>query len=313
MDWAHKEKKIFVVNENLNVVKDFNPSADDTLLLETGFPKAKFLDISTNIFSIPGKVVKQFNENNRIEKSDLEDAKSIMKLWLEDSAQFKKFTERDIFEKKILQQFKIYEVLTKDIARMKNINFAFENEYGSPSEHYKNAIKELELEKKSILKKIEPFFKEEVKSVSDIKGLGSRYLIGILLYAHPRKFPNITSFLRYAGYRNEVFWTPEGKRAGNYNHNVKMMLNQVVDGIIMASGTKSRKEEDKKWYNLYLEIKKSFSDKNPEWSKGKCDGKSKCRVATLIAKEIYHRFNDSEKQSLKNRTDFYCQNWDEQT
>jgi len=216
IDWAHKTDGLVILNENEKQFKieNFEPDKEkDILLIETGFPKYKFFELCKNIFVISGKKVKAYNEENNIEKTHLNDAKAIMALYKKDKEQFKEFTEKDKTETELLQKYKLYEKLTKDITRMKNMNIAIKREYGVESENYQGAIKLLEKEKAHIISRLAKHFKEESKKLEHIKGVGNKIIVCQLLYAHPRKFPNITAYLRYSGCKSESFWKEvNGKR-----------------------------------------------------------------------------------------------------
>ena len=121
--------------------------------------------------------------------------------------------------------------------------------------------------KKNILEDVEEMIKEELKKVKHIKGVGVRYLAGILAYAHPNRFPSLRKFLFYCGY------TEASNKLKKYSRRIKPIINQAVKNLIM--------HKDKKYYSLYLKFKQDLGNHY----------KAINRVGTYLLKEIYLIFN----------------------
>jgi hypothetical protein len=144
-------------------------------------------------------------------------------------------------------------------------------------------LKQIDKKKQNVIKDIKSILKDEVKKVKHIKGLGPRYLAGILAYAHPNRFPSLRKFLVYCGYKQSA------KVTGRYNRKVCGLVNQIVRSIII--------KKDKRYYSLYIKIKDELARDHPDYPKGKIDGMARNRVGTFLLKEIYNIFrNDGENE-----------------
>jgi hypothetical protein len=166
-----------------------------------------------------------------------------------------------------------YFMLVKLSVMCKNWLYAYKQTFGTNP--IKVDLKEIENKKKTIVKDIESMLKEEKR----VKGVGAISLGGILAFAHPSRFPSLRKFLVYCGYKKSARIT------GKYNRKVCGLMNQVVRSLIMS--------KNEKYYPLYLKIKKDLGQQHPEYPKGKIDGMSRNRVATLLLKEIYEYFKAS--------------------
>ncbi len=282
MDWGHNTGCI--VNEQSKVVKPKFKSTD-TILIETGCPKYNILKNNCKILVVDAAKIKEFRDKNKVEKSHENDAKLILEFYKKYPKQFKLLTQKEKKELELLIKFKHYETIMKQTARMKNINWAAKNEYGTKSIFVK-ALEEGEEGKKQLMKEFTKHFKKQLTKVNDIKGIGIRYLAGILLYAHPRRFPCISAYLAYCGYKGSRV-KKKGQQA-KYHHNVKSMYNQIVDGVIKNH----KRQPNAKFCKMYVDFKKQFQKKQPDWTKGHVEGVTKNRVATFICKEIYQRFHN---------------------
>ena len=174
-----------------------------------------------------------------------------------------------------------YDAITKLIVIMKNWTKSYEKNFGGhPTIGLENA---LELKKK-LYREIELIVYKERPKIKHIKGFGSRYLAGILAYAHPNRFPSLRKFLAYCGYKKSV------KVTGRYSRKACSLINQTVKGLIM--------HKDKHYYALYLKIKNDLNKRFPTYTKGKIDGMAKNRVGTFLLKEVYITFAGRDLKGL---------------
>lgn len=167
-----------------------------------------------------------------------------------------------------------YDAITKLVASMKNWVKAHEKDFGERPDIGLEHAKEL---KKQLMKEIKEMIKEDLKKVEHIKGLGVRYLAGILAYAHPNRFPSLRKFLFYCGFKQS------SRILKKYNHRIPSLVHRIVVKLIM--------NKDSKYYPLYKQIKKQLAKKNPDYTKAKINGVCMNRVGTLLLKELYGLFN----------------------
>lgn len=164
-----------------------------------------------------------------------------------------------------------YDKLVKLSVMIKNWTWAYEREFGETPINLN--LEQIEKKKKEMLKKAKPLVKNDLKKVKHIRGLGLRYLAGLLAYAHPNRFPTLHRYLYYCGY------TGASKVTKRYNRKVKSLVYQIVKGLIM--------HRDPVYYQKYLKIKSELSDDYPKHKK---DGVARNRVGTLLLKEFYRIF-----------------------
>lgn len=296
IDFGIKKRNEFIVDEKGKEIKDLNLKKKDLVLVEIGCPKGKLYQYAEKckVLLIDGKETKKARKGKKTHK---EDALTILRLYKEKPQLFKKLTIKDKEELGRIKQFKIYMRITKTLAGIKNIQKAQIKEYGGELEDIKEQIKYLEKKKKELLKPLEKWVKPYLKQTEDIKGLGPRYLIEVLLFAPPKKFHCLSAYLSYCGYKGSAYWKIDQKggkkKAGKYNHNVHAAYYCIVTEII-----KHRIKSPNKFGKMYDEFKKNIAKKNKDWTKGKINGVTINRIATFVAKEIYNRFKD-EKENIK--------------
>lgn len=170
-----------------------------------------------------------------------------------------------------------YDMLTKVAVMNKNWVSAFKRTFGMNP--IQLDLKAIEKEKKKVMKDVKGMLKSELKKVEHIKGLGPRYLAGLLAHAHPNRFPSLRKFLVYCGYKQSA------KVTKRYSRKVCGLVHQIVVGVTM--------HKDKRYYPLYLMVKKDLTERYPQYSKGKIHGMTQNRVGTFLLKEIYEIFKDT--------------------
>ena len=134
----------------------------------------------------------------------------------------------------------------------------------------------LEKKKKQILKEILVLIRDDLKKVKHIKGVGVRYLAGLLAYAHPERFSNLHKFLHYCGRKGS------SRISKKYNHKVSSLVHQMTTEAVI--------HKDQKYYPLYKKIKEDLKTKHPTYSKIKIHSMALNRIGTFLLKEIYSLF-----------------------
>lgn len=307
IDFGILKRNEFIIDGKKKQIKNLNLKKRDIVLTEIGCPKGKLYQYAEKckVFLIDGKETDKARKGKKTHK---EDALTILKLYKQKPELFKELTIKDKEELERIKQFKIYMRVTKTLAGIKNIQKAQQREYGEELENIKQQIKLLEKEKKELLKPLEVWVKPYLEQVEDIKGLGPRYLIEILLFANPEKFPCLSAYLKYCGYKGSAYWkideNGKKKKHGKYHHGVHAAYYCVVDGIIKhrnhgkdkgetITGIKTtlRLNSPLSFGQMYDEFKKNIAEKNKDWTKGKINGVTINRIATFVAKDIYKRFH----------------------
>lgn len=212
------------------------------------------------------------------EKSDETDIHYIRELFLRDQTIFHKLSlpqRKDIQIRYIMGQYLHY---MKECVSFQHREHAYEKEFGQ-SETYSEILTTLRKNKAGTLKKLEPLLSEELRKIGDIKGIGLRYLAGLLATAHPKKFPTLSKFLSYCGYKNSSW----NRGTGKYNRVAKCLAWQMSKSIIL--------HKDPTFYKLYLKFKDDLHVKYPDYPKAKINGMAINRTSTFILKELYFRYS----------------------
>ena len=118
------------------------------------------------------------------------------------------------------------------------------------------------------------------------------------MFANPKKFPCLSAYLKYCGYKGVC------KETNRFNRKVKSAYTMVVDGIIKHRNHGKDKGETidhiktKKTLNsplsfgqMYDEFKKNIVEKYPDYPKYRTNNMTINRIATFVSKEIYKRFH----------------------
>ena len=293
IDWATRKEWLMIEGDSLPQPYLFEElldriSEDNKVYLESGVPKRfirEILEHSGRIFLVDGKKVKEFRDKANIRKTDYADT-ILLKQYIDNGG--KKFREItlenfDLLELKSL--YYLYEKQTQHIVRLKNQQSAYKDEYGEESVDINEAIKLNEGLKKKYHKPLAKYFKHEISLFKDIKGLGERYVFGVMLTANPLDFKTNTRYLSYCGLVSKE------QTKNKYSRSALSLFNQIAKELIM--------QKDKKYYPLYLEIKTTIVQKhNPEWTKGHINNVAINRIATLIAKEFYRRIRNEKNNQI---------------
>lgn len=283
VDWGREKEWVVIEGDSLPASLPFKEfvkriEQNDEVFLENSCPKSflkQILEKAARIFIVDAKKVKELRDSENIPKSDFADAIVIKKFVNYYTNDYREFTWRDFELEKYKSIYYLYERTTKYVAALKNAAQAYEKEYSETSEPLLVSIKFNEEMKKNFLKQLARPFKLEINQFDDIKGIGPRYVIGILMEAHPKKFKTLSRFLIYCGLKSKE--TTKNK----FNRQARSLFYQIAVSIIM--------KKDFKYYALYLFIKSDLKKKHDDWTKGHVDNAAKNRLATFIAKEFYNR------------------------
>jgi len=166
-----------------------------------------------------------------------------------------------------------YDKLVQLSVSIKNWMRAYEREFDEVPIDV--GLEIIEAKKKELLKEVEKLIKDKIKKVQHIKGLGVRYLAGLLAYAHPKDFPNVGRYLYYCGY------TKASKLTKRYNRKVCGLVFQIVETMIKC--------KDPKYYPLYLKIKSELPREYPKIKRHRI---AVNRIGTIFLKDFYHLFHE---------------------
>jgi hypothetical protein len=276
--------KIYKVNtandlEEL-LVKSCEVVKSGTVLIftEAGIPHNfayQLLKRGYKVYVCRTNTTKKYRGNN--EKTDEMDVRLLREIRQTNPNEFHQLTEPEQKECELKYQMARYLHLMKVCANLRIMQKAFEREFGE-KEVYSDVIKILEKRKSDTLKKVKPLIINELNRVKNIKGIGLRLLAGLLAVAHPKRFPTLSRYLSYCGYKYSSW--QNGK--GNYNRIAKSLTWQITNSII--------RHRDPKFYPLYLKFKKDLREKHPNYENGRIHGMAMNRVSTFLLKELYRQF-----------------------
>lgn len=250
----------------LEILSQLLPSE---IYLETGCPKQElriFKEFGHSLYEIDAKVVMEFRVK---EKTDINDALLLKEIYEQKSKLFKEVS----FKEEVLSELmRRYDKITKICVSLKNQYVAYVREYGETEglETIGNLIDILENNKANLLSQAYPLIQEHLHRLN-IKGVGVRYLAGILAYAHPSNFRCLSTYLSYCGYKGGV--------GSKYNRDISSFANRMAVSVIMA--------RDDKFYPFYLEVKERIVRQHPDYTKARINRMSINRLATFLLKEIY--------------------------
>ena len=99
-----------------------------------------------------------------------------------------------------------------------------------------------------------------------------------MINSNPKKFNSVSAFLRYVGFSEKTKFTQSGKRRPNKKR---------TPFYFMVSNVIKKSNGDPTYRKLYEKIKRDMEVKFPD---SKClDFKARNRLATILAKEFFHR------------------------
>lgn len=289
IDWAKKKEWVMIEGDSLPQPYPFEElveriTKNDKVYLESGVPKRfirEMLEHSGRIFLVDNKVVKELRDKSNLKKSDYADTIALKQYIDTDGKKFREITSENFDLLELKSIYYLYEKQTQHVARLKNQQSAYVDEYGEESVDINEVLKINEKIKKKYLSLLAKFFKHEISLFKDIKGLGKRYVFGLMLTANPLDFKTISRYLSYCGLVNKEH------TKNRYNRSALSLFYQITKELVQ--------HKDKKYYPFYLEIKTALAEKhNPEWTKGHIDNAARNRIATFVAKEFYRRIRNGK-------------------
>ena len=257
---------------------------DTEIFCETGLPRDSFqrpiLEAGAKLRLVSASKIKEKRRETILTKTDENDT-VLIRLFVNnggyvllniDSVQ----DLEGVYWKGLLKR---YEHINKDITKLKNLNQSFGLEYGNNIE--KDAIITIyEKEKTKILKKFGKRYKPEIELFNDIKGVSTYSISSVMINSNPNKFNSVSAFLRYVGFSEKTKYTQSGKRRLNKKR---------TPFYFMVLGAIKKSDDYLKYRKLYEKIKEDLRIKFPDEPPFIIENRTKNRLATILAKEFYHR------------------------
>jgi len=244
------------------------------------------------VFTIPGIWVKRQREAFGLEKDDKIDAIVLSKVMKLQPELFREFIEDDILTAKVRLAYGSLENTERTMVQEKNRLIALEKrlELFSLDGFERELVERQQDVVKSFQKKFEgdtKLLKQLVHQCPEwkeifqpIKGCGERVASGLIGYiGRPDRFPDNYHLRSYSGMKKK-------KGDQNFCHPLKRTLYFFAGGVIRA--------KNEKWYPLYLDIKKYYSEKHPDWRKGKVDNHARKFIETKFLDEVYEKMKGLE-------------------
>ncbi len=160
----------------------------------------------------------------------------------------------------------------------KNMMLSHLRHYGDADlSAYQVAIIALQQREKTVLKELCEIFEVKAydrRGMPDIKGLGVRIWIGLMITANPMNFKAMSSYLRFCGLTGDVIQNHK------YNRHAKSLYHMLSEQIL--------KRGDGKFRPLYDKLKADMAIKYAGQSRVRINNAALNRTSTFLAKEIYH-------------------------
>ena len=266
---------------------------DTEIFCETGLPRDSFqrpiLEAGAKLRLVSASKIKEKRRETILTKTDENDT-VLIRLFVNnggyvllniDSVQ----DLEGVYWKGLLKR---YEHINKDITKLKNLNQSFGLEYGNNIE--KDAIITIyEKEKTKILKKFGKRYKPEIELFNDIKGVSTYSISSVMINSNPNKFNSVSAFLRYVGFSEKTKYTQSGKRRLNKKR---------TPFYFMVLGAIKKSDDYLKYRKLYEKIKEDLRIRFPDEPPFIIENRTKNRLATILAKEFYHRIRNQAQARL---------------
>lgn len=306
IDWSVK-KKFQIYNTNIKELKSISPTREAFDKFFNGLTdkqcfyteegggdtfKLLALNHGHQVFTAPGKKVKDFRERLEVQKTDESDAIIIGILAKEQSQEFYEYQEDDKLTLKICLLYQEYTKLVKDSTRKKNQLFAFKNrmELLTSEKVVKKMIKKREDTIKALGKEISAMHSQLLKQVEKhpwwinylkgIKGVGPVTAGGII--GSIRRFSRFSSKYSLRHFAGMI----TKKDNHSYNRYLKQALYNFIDQII--------RNKTQPWRKLYDDMKVYYEEKHSDWRPGKIDAYAKKFVQTKFLYQMWARRNKVE-------------------
>ena len=266
---------------------------DTEVFCETGLPRDSYqrpiLEAGAKLRLVSANKVKEKRRETILIKTDKNDA-VLIRLFVNNGGYIllKINSVKDLENVYWKGLLKRYEHINKDIVKLRNLNQSFGLEYGTGIES--DAIMVIyKQEKQKILRKFGKRFMPEIELFNDIKGVSVYSVSAVMLNSDPNKFRSVSAFLRYVGFSEKTKFTKNGKLRKNPKRTVfYLMANTVIkksDGYL-------------RFRKLYEKIKEDLKIRFPDEPPYIIDSRTKNRLATILAKEFYHRIRNQAQTRL---------------
>jgi len=240
-----------------------------------------------NVFTIPGKKIKDFRDEIQFEKTDDGDAVIIGTYAEEHPQEFYKYEEDDKLVMKISLLHREYEKVLEDTTRKKNQLFAFKNklellvsekEVSKIIKKRKEAIKSIEKELGALRRQLTKLVHNHplwVHVLKDVRGVATVTSAGIIGNVRRfSRFSNKYALRKFAGMISK-------KDNVEYNRHLKQALYNFIEGII--------KKRTQPWRKMYDDVKVYYKNKHPGWSLGKVNNYTKKFVQTKFLDMLWKK------------------------
>ena len=264
-----------------------------TVILEQGCPLSLIYDIlqsGAEVKVISNRSTQDYRVEHNIEKTDENDAKIIWQL----ANKGAHLTPVSLSDGQVMMYSLYHQYCHYQKARvaMMNQKKAHLRQYGDADMlPYDIAIDSLKAKEQGLLKQLGKLNKplvsggestKRIESTSnlqppDIKGLGERLWIGIVITANPKDFKCLSAYLRFCGLTGDVI------ESNKYNRHAKMLYHLLAEEIV--------KQKDSKFRPLYDKFKADMAVKYEGEKKFRINNAALNRTATFLAKEIYRYCN----------------------
>jgi len=266
-----------------------------SLVIEQGCPLLilyKFTKAGFPVSLISDRATEDYRKEHWVEKSDEKDARIIWEL-ANNGAKLQKVAPDD----RVLRVHDLYHQYCryqKARVAMENMKAAHQRAFGggestesidsnaplqppplfSDLSPYNVAIEALKSREKRLLGEIErvaehPSFLQN----HQIKGLGTRIRVGIMVTANPTRFKCLSAYLRYCGLVN-----PKDLNY-RYNRHARMLYRMLADEVVRLGEPRFRP--------IYDKCKADIAERHPDYTKRHIHNAALNRTATFLAKEIY--------------------------
>ncbi|MBU1128989.1 MAG: transposase [Candidatus Omnitrophica bacterium] len=248
------------------------------------------------VYTIPGKEIKEYRDKLGLTKSDVVDAVVIGKFAKLYPGKFYQFRELDEITARIAILFKGRKDIEQTLVRQKNRLFALKMrlELVSLDGHKAKIIKRAE----RVIKALESDFEGQTRLLEivlkdhpmsgyfgKIKGVGPAVAGGMIsTIKRAGRFDNKGSLRHYAGMVAK-------KGDQKFQHDLKRALYFFCVSIIKA--------RTPRWRKLYDDMKIYYQDKHPDWKKGHVNNYAMKFVETKFLDQVYSEMKKIEGGELK--------------
>lgn len=308
VDWAVK-KKLRIYDDQKDKLKSIPPTLEAFAKFLQGKNKTRFnfeegggdtyklqaRRAGHEVFTIPGKQIKDYRDELGLAKSDDADAVIIGRFAQHYPERFYQFQELDDITARIAILFKERLDTEKTLVRTKNRLFALKIrlELINLDGHKERVIKR----KENVIKALEQEFNDQTKLLlrevekhplnsyfEGIKGVGPVTAAGLIAtIKRASRFDDRYSLRHYAGMVKK-------KGHQNFNHPLKRALYFFSTEII--------KQKTPFWRQLYDSMKVYYKDKHPDWKKGHINNYAMKFVETKFLDSVYKEMKKIEEKGV---------------